>query len=115
MEQLNRIELRGIIGSVRVQTYNGRKVAKFTVATNYAYRGLEGEPIIETTWHNVSAWENKDIGSVDRIQKGSKVYVTGRIKTQKYTDAEGKDKYWYEVIAYKITIIDNEALFQYEM
>lgn len=115
MEQLNKIELRGNVGSVKVQIYNGRKVAKLTVATNYAYRGAEGEPVIETTWHNVSAWEGKDICNMDRLQKGSKVYVTGRIKTQKYTDAEGRDKYYYDVIASKIVLLDNEAQFQYEM
>ena len=49
MEQLNSVTLRGIIGSVRVQDIQDRKVANFTVATNFAFKGRDGEAIIETT------------------------------------------------------------------
>ena len=115
MEQINRIELRGHVGSVNTQTYPQGKVSHFTVATDYAYKDRNGTPVIETTWHNVSAWEGRDICSMDRLQKGSKVYVTGRIKTQKYTDGEGRDRYFYDVIASRIVLLDNETQFQYEM
>ena len=57
MEQINRIELLGVVGSVRQQRINDRKMAKFTMVTNRAYKNKEGEPVIETQWHNVTAFE----------------------------------------------------------
>ena len=49
MEQLNSVTLRGIIGSVRVQDIQDRKVANFSVATNFAFKNSNGEAVIETT------------------------------------------------------------------
>ena len=49
MEQLNKLELRGNVGFSRVQVFNSRKVARFSVATNYAYKDRDGMPVIETT------------------------------------------------------------------
>ena len=39
---------------------------------------------IGTTWHNVTAWESKDIQNLERIEKGSKVHVVGRIRNQRF-------------------------------
>jgi len=55
MEQINRIELRGIIGHVKVQKIQDLSMARLSVATNYAYKDRNGTPIIETTWHDVVA------------------------------------------------------------
>jgi len=52
MEQLNSVNLRGIIGTVRVQDIQDRKVANFSLATNLAYKGRDGEAIIETTCYS---------------------------------------------------------------
>ena len=58
MEQLNRIELRGTVGSVRLQTFNGNQMIRFTLATNYAFKDKEGMAVIDTAWHNIVAWRN---------------------------------------------------------
>ena len=49
MEYLNKIELRGIIGSVYVKDFVNAKVANYSVATSYAYKSSDGTPIVETT------------------------------------------------------------------
>ena len=49
MEQINRIELIGIIGNARIQTIGNTKAARLSIATNYAYRSQSGEAVIETT------------------------------------------------------------------
>lgn len=105
MEQLNKVTLRGIIGSVRIINVGDRKVARFTVATNLAYKAQDGSPVIETTWHNVTAWEGKDIHNLDKLEKGSTVEVVGRLKNQRYTTADGEDRYSTEIIAHTISII----------
>ena len=50
MEQLNKVEIRGIVGSVYVKDFGNTKVANFSVATNHAYKSQDGSLVIETTW-----------------------------------------------------------------
>lgn len=114
MEQLNKIELRGNVGFVRLQSISGRSVVHMSVATNYVYKGRSGEPVIETTWHNVTAWEGKGMPDLSRIEKGSKVQLTGRLRSQRYTDSEGIDRTAYEVLASQMALIDDAAPMQYE-
>lgn len=107
MEQLNRIEIRGNVGNVNILKVGDSRVAHFSVATNFAYKGRNGEPNIETTWHNVTAWEgNKGIPSLDIIAKGFPVYVVGRLRSQKYTASDGTEKTSMEVIASSVEAVD---------
>ena len=69
MEQLNKIEIRGIIGSVHVKDFTNAKVANISVATNYTYNAKDGGIIVETTWHSVVAWEGKDIQNLSQLKK----------------------------------------------
>ena len=87
MEQLNQIKLRGTVGFVRQQNVNGRMVVHLSVATNYVYKDRNGDPVIETTWHNVTAWEGKSFTNLAKFEKGCKVEVEGRLRGQRYTDS----------------------------
>ena len=115
MEQLNRIELRGSVGSIRIQKITGVNVANFTMATNLAYRDKDGLPIIETTWHNVTAWEGKDIQNLDKIEKGSKVHLVGRIRNQRFCGADGVERTMCEVVARTVELINDQEVLQYQM
>jgi len=115
MEQINKIELRGAVGSVSVQTYAQGRVAHFTMATNYAYKDKNGAAVIETTWHNVTAWEGKEITNLDAIQKGSKIYVTGRLRIQKFTGSDGIDRLNIDVLANHLVLITEQDQLSYEM
>ena len=55
MEQLNRIEIKGYVGSVRTTIIGGKAMTRLSVATSCAYKSNDGSVIIETTWHNVVA------------------------------------------------------------
>lgn len=114
MEQINRIDLRGTVGFVRSQKINGKTFVRFSVATNYVYKDRSGDPVIETTWHYVSAWEGKGTQDVTKIEKGSKVNVTGRLRGQRYTDAEGVERYAYDVAAQLVQVIEDNTPLQYE-
>ena len=110
MEQLNRIEIRGNVGSVNILKVGNTRVAHFSVATNFAYTDRNGEPVIETTWHNVTAWEgNKGIPSLDLISKGFPVYVVGRLRVQKYISGDGTERTSYDVIANTLEIVDSNV------
>lgn len=105
MENTNRIELRGNIGNVRVQDVGERKVARFSLATNYIYKGKEGAPVIETTWHNITLWSNKQDSCFNLITKGAFLYVIGRLRSREYTGNDGSVHQIMEVIAYKIEAV----------
>lgn len=105
MEQLNKVQLRGYIGSIKVQTVGCSKVARFSVATNYAYKDAQGYCVIETTWSNVVAWEGQNITNLSQLKKGDRVETTGRLRNQRYTDAEGTEHSMIKVLAQTIAHI----------
>ena len=109
MEQLNRIELRGNVGNIRISEVGESKVARFSVATNFIYKGKDNEGVVETTWHNVVAWSGKGMPDFTAITKGAPVYVTGRIRTSRFTGSDGTEKTVYEVVASKIEVPDFQA------
>jgi single-strand DNA-binding protein len=112
MEQLNRVELRGVVGSVRLQQIGNTKVANFTVATSLAYKDKSGCPIIETCWHNVTAWEGREVQDLELLERGSKVQVIGRIRNQRYTAADGTDHSAVDVLASKLALIQEDEPMQ---
>lgn len=108
MEQhLNRIELRGRVGTVRTNEVNGTKVANFSVVTEHLYKTRDGNAVSETTWFNVTAWDGKDMPDFERIAKGMPIYVSGRMRTSRYTSAEGVEKQFYEILAYKVRFVED--------
>ncbi|MBQ0077421.1 MAG: single-stranded DNA-binding protein [Bacteroidales bacterium] len=115
MEQLNRIEIRGTVGSARLATVGGRKVLNCSVATNYVYKDKNGTAVIETTWHNVVAWENDRLPDLTQIGKGTKLYVSGRLQSQRYTGSDEIERFYYEIMANKMQVIDAGEPMQYEM
>ncbi len=108
MDHINRIELQGMVGTVRTNEYNGTKVANFTLATEVLYKTREGA-VSETTWHNVVVWESKENPDVHKIVKGMPLNVTGRLRTSKVTNIDGVEKTYYEVLANRVRILREEA------
>lgn len=114
MEQLNKIELRGYVGSVIFHNSGEKLMARFTVATSTAYKDRDGGAVIDTTWHSVVAFENKNIQGLDQIKKGSKVYVCGRVRNTKYTGNDGVERTSSEILASKFLLIPDEETFSCE-
>lgn len=108
MEHINRIELQGYVGMVRTNEYNGSKVANFSLATEIMYKLRDGNAVSETTWHNIVAWESKEMPDLQRIVKGTPVNVCGRLRSSKYTSADGTEKYFYEVLAQRVRILNED-------
>ena len=106
MEQFNRIEIRGLIGNVRLANAQNKTGANFTIATNYAYKDKDGVPVIDTMWFSVVAWEGKNIQDLRRIVRGAIVQVSGRVRTYKYTTADGVEKSSWEVFARRVSVLE---------
>ena len=115
MEQLNRIELKGVVGSIRVQDFDENRMARITMATNYAYKDREGSAVIDTSWHNIVAWEGRNITGLDTIAKGTKLHVVGRLRYQKYTGLDGVDRIATDILASRLSVINDPEQMSYEM
>lgn len=105
MESLNKIEIRGIIGRVNVKDIGDTKVANISVATDYAYKSHDGGVIIETTWHDVVAWEGKEIQNLDQLEKGSFVHICGRLRNRKYVAADGSERAVCDIVAGSLDVV----------
>lgn len=105
MEHINRIEIQGRIGTVRHNTVNDTNVVNFSVVTDLLYKGKDGVPVSETTWHQVTAWEGRETQDCRKLEKGTAVNVIGRMRTVKYTNSEGVEKTLHEVLASRLRII----------
>lgn len=81
-------------------TENGRLVGRFTVATSERWRDRNtGETRERTEFHRVVVWNAGLVNIAEHyLQKGAKVYIEGQVKTRKWQDQFGQDKYSTEVI-----------------
>lgn len=111
MEQINRVELVGIVGNSSTQMVGGRQLTRFSLVTNRAYKDAMGEPKIDPTWHNVSAWHGKGIPDPSKLQKGARLHVIGRIRNTKIQNEGQPDRYFSEIQAREVqTVEGNEDL-----
>lgn len=95
MASLNKVMLIGNLGTnPEIRTLpSGSKVATFNMATSENYTNKNGEKVEQTEWHRIELWDNlAEIGE-KFLQKGDSVYIEGKIRTEKYTDANGIEKF----------------------
>lgn len=102
MEQLNKVELRGIVGNVRVHNIGDAQMIRFSMATDYAFNNRSGEAVVETTWHMVTAFQNDRMPDFKTIERGNGIYVSGRLRTNRFTDASGVERTVTEILAQEI-------------
>lgn len=97
---LNKVMLIGHTGDEVKMHYfeGGGAIGRFPVATNESYTNKStGERVTNTEWHNVVV-RNKGAEICEKyLKKGDKVYVEGRLKTRKWTDDKGMDRYSTEI------------------
>ena len=111
MERLtiNRVEILGRVGAdPRIAVAGATRNAKFPVATNEHYKDRSGSLREETTWHNVTIWQGNKTPAFELIKKGTMVHIYGRIRNTKYKGLDGEDKYFSEVTANHLDIINEE-------
>ena len=104
-QYINRVELQGIVGTSKVISIGDKKVVRFSLATNYAYKDKEGYPVMETTGHAGTAWAEKE-GDLTKYRKGTPLHIEGRIRNIRYTDASGCERTTLEVVATKIERVE---------
>ncbi|TBN03320.1 single-stranded DNA-binding protein [Hyunsoonleella flava] len=113
---LNKVMLIGNLGDdVKMHYFEGGGcVGRFPLATSETYMSKQtNERITNTEWHNIVV-RNKGAEICEKyLSKGDKVYIEGRIKTRKWTDDKGNDRYSTEIQCTDFTFLttkkDNES------
>jgi single-strand DNA-binding protein len=95
----NKVQLIGNLGNVPEvrSTESGKKLVRFSVATNEQYKNAKGERVTETQWHNLIAWGKVADIAEKFLVKGTEVAIEGKLVNRNYTDKEGNKKYITEI------------------
>jgi single-strand DNA-binding protein len=107
MASVNKVILVGNLGRDPEIRYlpSGEPVANITIATSSKYKNKSGEMVEETEWHRVTFFGKLAEIVGQYLKKGRSVYVEGRIKTRKYTDKDGVEKYATDIIANEMQML----------
>lgn len=103
----NKVQLIGNLGNAPEikSTEKGKKLAKFSIATNETYYNAKGDKVVETQWHNLIAW-GKVADVVEKyLSKGTEVAIEGKLMNNNYTDKDGNKKYTTEVLVHELLLI----------
>lgn len=98
---LNRVMLIGnLCADPDIRTFvNGGRVANLRVATNETWKDKDGQKQERTEFHTVAIFNEGLAGVAERyLKKGSKVYLEGQLRTRKWQDKDGNDRYITEVV-----------------
>lgn len=105
---LNKVMLIGHLGDEVKMNYfeGGGCIGRFPLATNETYTNRQtGEKVTNTEWHNIVV-RNKAAEVCEKyLKKGDKIYVEGRIKTRKWQDDKGMDRYSTEIQVQDFTFL----------
>lgn len=105
---LNKVMLIGHLGdNVKIHYFDDSNcVGRFPLATNETYTNKQtNEKVTNTEWHNVVV-RNKTAEICEKyLKKGDRVYIEGRLKTRKWQDDSGNDRYSTEIICTDFTFL----------
>lgn len=104
---INKAIIIGNLGSdpeVRY-TQDGTAVASFTVATTEKWKGKDGQQQEHTEWHKVTAWRRLAEICGEYLEKGTRVYIEGKLQTRKWQDKDGNDRYTTEIVASEMKML----------
>lgn len=110
MRGVNKVIIVGNLGAdpeVR-QFNNGGNVTNISVATSEQWNDKQtGEPREATEWHRISLFNRLGEVAAQYLRKGSKVYIEGSLRTRKYQDQNGQDRYITEIRADNMQMLDS--------
>ena len=109
---VNKVILIGNLGAdpeVRYMT-SGQAVANLSIATSESWRDKQTNELQERTeWHRVVLFRRLAEIAGEYLKKGSKVYIEGRIRTRKWQDQNGQDRYTTEINADELQMLDGRG------
>ena len=112
MASVNKVILVGNLGRDPETRYmpDGAAITNVSVATSYQWTDkASGEKKEETEWHRVVFRGRLAEVAGEYLKKGSQVYVEGRLRTRKWQDKEGQDRYSTEIMATEMKMLGSRA------
>ena len=106
----NKVQLIGNLGNNPeiITLDSGKKLAKFSIATNDSYKNAQGEKVTETQWHNVIAW-NKTAEIIEKyLEKGKEIAIEGKLTSRSYDDKEGNKRYVTEIVINELLMLGSK-------
>lgn len=109
---INKVILIGNLGQdpdVR-STAQGSTVTNLNLATDESYKDKNtGQVVPKTEWHRVVLFNKLAEIAGDYLNKGSKVYIEGKLQTRKWQDQQGQDRYTTEIVANDLKMLDSRG------
>ena len=109
---INKVILIGNMGSDPEVRYmpNGNAVATLSIATSESWKDKQtGERQERTEWHRVVLFNRLGEIAGEYLRKGSKVYLEGSLRTRKWQDKSGQDRYTTEIVANEMQMLDSKG------
>ena len=107
MSGVNKVILIGNLGKDPEVRYldNGVAVANLSLATSENYKNKDGEKVTQTEWHDIVLWRGLAEVAEKYLNKGSSVYIEGKLRTNKWVDKDENTRHKTEVLADKLTML----------
>jgi single-strand DNA-binding protein len=108
---VNKVILIGRLGRDPEIKYtpSGAPVAKFSLATDEAFKDRSGEQQKHTEWHNIVAWGKLAEICGEYLTKGKQVYIEGSIRSRQWEDQSGNKRTSYEIVARQMTMLGSRG------
>ena len=107
---VNKVILLGNVGTDPETRFtgDGRAITNLSMATSEQWKDKQtGQPQERTEWHRVVFFNKLGEIAGEYVKKGSKIYVEGMLRTRKWQDQSGQDRYTTEVIAEELQMLDS--------
>ena len=105
---VNKVILVGHVGSIEIKSFDGqngpRKCATFSLATTERYKDRSGNIVNNTEWHNIVSWNHAELCE-KYVQKGTQLYVEGKLRTRSWEDKSGNKRYVTEIMADSLQLL----------
>ncbi|EAQ51354.1 MULTISPECIES: single-stranded DNA-binding protein [Leeuwenhoekiella] len=103
----NKVQLIGNLGNDPeiVNLDSGKKLAKFSIATNETYKNNKGERVTDTQWHNVVAWGKTAEVIENYVTKGKEVAIEGKLTSRSYETKQGEKRYLTEIVCNELLML----------
>lgn len=109
---VNKVILIGNLGNDPEVKYlpTGGAVANFTIATSESWTDkATNEKKEQTEWHRIVIYQRLAEIAGEYLRKGSKVYLEGKLKTRKWQDQQGVERYTTEIVCNELQVLDGKA------
>jgi single-strand DNA-binding protein len=109
---INKVILVGNLGADPDTRYmpSGKAVTNIRIATSESWKDKQtGDQQERTEWHSIVMYDRLGEIAAEYLRKGSQVYIEGKLRTRKWQDKEGKDRYTTEIVANEMQMLGSRA------